>query len=405
VFALLRRLVALLVAWSYEGTLRSEQIVKRVAGHYGADVEVSILPDSAVLTVGETTVACSRAPTVPPLDQVSSLKALLLAIEAEDLPAGEALERLDALQRRPPRYSRGWQVAGLVLFATGFGISVQATGQEIVASAVLGLVVGLIAVAGQTRPRLALVAPFVASVAVSTLALIAYDRGWIDGGPIQLMVPCLFFFIPGDAISAAMLELADGRITAGAARLVYSVAVLLVLAFGALIGTVLADVPVASLFDVEVENTLGVWAVWGGWVIFALGTMLVFSMRPADFPWALAMILLTAAAAAAATRLAGEVVGTFAGAVVMTTAALLVARRPARPPAYVLYLGAFYVLTPGSHGLRGFESLLGGHPIQGFRGVGGMVGLFTALAVGMLVAAAAVPRPSGGERWTPNAHD
>jgi uncharacterized membrane protein YjjB (DUF3815 family) len=273
------------------------------------------------------------------------------------------------------------------------------------ASAVLGLLVGLIAVAGQTRPRLALVAPFVASVAVATLALIAYDRGWIDGGPIQLMVPCLFFFIPGDAISAAMLELADGRITAGAARLVYSVAVLLVLAFGALVGTVLADVPAASLFDVEVENTLGVWAVWGGWIIFALGTMLVFSMRPADFPWALAMILLTAAAAAAATRVAGEVVGTFAGAVVMTTAALLVARRPARPPAYVLYLGAFYVLTPGSHGLRGFESLLGGHPIQGFRGVGDMVALFTALAVGMLVAAAAVPRPSRGGRWKPNTHE
>ena len=74
----------------------------------------------------------------------------------------------------------------------------------------------------------------------------------------------------------------------------------------------------------------------------------------------------------------------------MTLAALLAGRSPTRPPAYVLYLGAFYVLTPGSHGLRGFESWLGGHPVQGFKGVSDMVALLTALAVGMLVAAAAV---------------
>jgi uncharacterized membrane protein YjjB (DUF3815 family) len=118
--------------------------------------------------------------------------------------------------------------------------------------------------------------------------------------------------------------------------------------------------------------------------------MLTFSMRPADFPWALAVLLGTAAVAQLGTRATGEVVGTFLGAVAMTAAALLLARSPRRPPAYVMYLGAFYVLTPGSHGLRGLESWLGGHPIQGYQGLSDMVALFTALAVGMLVAAAAV---------------
>jgi uncharacterized membrane protein YjjB (DUF3815 family) len=236
----------------------------------------------------------------------------------------------------------------------------------------------------------------VASITVSTLVLFAYKEGWIDGGPIQLMVPCLFFFIPGDAISAGMLELADGRITAGASRVIYSVAVLLVLAFGALVATVIANVPEQFLFDVDVEDTIGFWLAWGGWVIFAVGTMLTFSMRPADFPLALLILLLTAAVAQLGTRAFGVVIGTFLGAVVMTATALLLGRSPRRPPAYVLYLGAFYVLTPGSHGLRGFESWLGGHPIQGFKGVSDMVALFTALAVGMLVAAAAVPRSRKG---------
>ena len=52
-------------------------------------------------------------------------------IELAEPKAGEALVRLDALQRRPPLWSRGWQVIGLALFSAGFGISVQATGQEV----------------------------------------------------------------------------------------------------------------------------------------------------------------------------------------------------------------------------------------------------------------------------------
>jgi hypothetical protein len=71
--------------------------------------------------------------------------------------------------------------------------------------------------------------------------------------------------------------------TAGASRLIYSVAILLVLGFGALVATAVVNVPVSFLFDVDVEDTLGFWVVWGGWIIFAAGTMLTFSMRPADF--------------------------------------------------------------------------------------------------------------------------
>jgi len=390
VFGLLRRLTRLQLAWSFEGTTQAEATVRHVAEHYGEAVEVIVLADAAVISAGDRTASFSRTPSVPPLDQVTDFHRLLSAIDAGRLGPAEASRRLDALQRRPPRFSKPWQVLGLCLFSTGFGISVQATGQEVVASAVLGVLVGLIVVAAQDRPRLALVSPFVASVIVSTIVLVAYKHGWIDGGPIQLMVPCLFFFIPGDAITAGMLELADGRISAGATRVIYSLAILLVLAFGALVATVLARVPESFLFDVTVDDTLGFWVAWGGWIVFALGTMLAFSMRPADFPWALAILLLTAGTAQLGTRTFGDVIGTFLGALVMTAAALIAGRSPSRPPAYVLYLGAFYVLTPGSHGLRGLESWFGGHPIEGFKGVSDMVAMLTALAVGMLVAAAVV---------------
>jgi uncharacterized membrane protein YjjP (DUF1212 family) len=392
-FGLLSGLTDLLLCWSYEGTVGAERIVTRVAARYGLRADVTFLPDTAILTVGERTVVRAAEPTVPPLHQVSELKRLLAGIDAGELTAGEATLRLAELRRRPPIFGRGWRVVGLMLFAVGFGISVQATWQEVLASAVLGLGVGLLVVASEPRPRVALVAPFVASVGVSALVLVAYREDWLDGGPIQLMVPALFFFIPGDALAAAMLELADGRITAGAVRLVYSLAVLLMLGFGALVATVLVGVPQSALFDVDVSGNLGPIAVAGGWVVFGLGVMLTFSMAPNDFPWALALVLSTAAVVTVASATFGDLVGTFVAAVGMTVAALLLGRRPGLPPPYVLYLGAFYVLTPGSHGLRGIESWLGGHPLTGITSVAGMVGLLTAIALGMLVGAAAVRRP------------
>lgn len=390
---LLASLTDLLVRWSYEGTTGAERIVERVAERYGLRVEVTFLPEAAVLTAGDRTVVRSAAPTVPPLHQVSAFKRLLAAVDAGEFTAAEAARRLADLRRSPPLYGRGARVAGLVLFAVGFGVSVQSTWQEVVASAVLGLGVGLLVVAAETRPRFALVAPFAASTGVSALVLVAYEEGWIDGGPIQLIVPALFYFIPGDALSAAMLELAGGRITAGASRLVYSLAVLLMLGFGALLATVLLGLPHSALFDVDVPGNLGPAAVAGGWVVFALGVMLAFSMAPADFPWALALVLSTAAVVTLGSAVAGEQVGTFVAAAAMTVAALLLGRRPGLPPPYVLYLGAFYVLTPGSHGLRGIESWIGGRPIEGTTSVAGMLGLLTAIGLGMLLGAALVHRP------------
>jgi metal-sulfur cluster biosynthetic enzyme/uncharacterized membrane protein YjjB (DUF3815 family) len=262
----------------------------------------------------------------------------------------------------------------LTLFSVGFGISVQGTWQEVGVSAVTGLLVGLLVVAGSRSPRLAAASPFLASVLVSAVVLELFQHTTLEGGPIQLIIPALFYFIPGDAITAGALELAGNRITAGASRLVYSLVVLLVLAFGALVATVIVQVPEHALFDVTVQGNLGLLWTWGGWVLFALGVMFAFSMAVEDFPWALALVLLTAAAAELGTHAFGDPVGTFVGALVMTSVALLLGRFRALPPPFVLYLGAFYVLTPGSHGLRGIESWIGGDPIQGVTSLGTMVG-------------------------------
>lgn len=392
-FALLSDLTLLLLRWSYEGTTEASRIVARVGDHLGVDASATFLADSAFLTVDGRSVAFSASPTVPPLDQASALKRLLQDLDAGACSAAEAHTRIGELSTAGPRFSAPWVVVGMAAFSAGFGVSIQATWQEVVASAVLGVLVGILYVATQGRGTWELLTPFLGSVLVSTLVLVAFKQDWFDGGPIQLIIPSLFIFIPGDGLSAAMLELADGRITAGTTRLVSSLASLLMLGFGALIATVLVNVPADTLFDVDVDATLGPWWTWIGWTLFAVGVLLVFSMDPKDFPWALGFILGTAAVAMVGSLAFGEAVGTFVGAVAMTVCAAWLGRRPSMPPPYVLYLGAFYVLTPGSHGLRGIESWIGGDEIQGVTDVATMLGLLTAIALGMLVGAAFVRRP------------
>jgi uncharacterized membrane protein YjjP (DUF1212 family) len=389
-------LVDLLLTWSYEGTLQNENLVRTVAAQCGrADVQVAFLADAAVLTVGEKTLAFAKQPTVPALDQVSQFKRVLVDLGSAALTAAQATARIEAITASPPRWSPPMQVLGLVLFAVGFGISVQATWQEVGISAITGLLVGLLVIAGQRWPRLVLLSPFLASVLVSAVVLELFEHGKIEGGPIQLIVPALFYFIPGDSITAAGLELSVGRMTAGASRLVYSLVSLLILAFGTLAATAIVRAPMSDLYDVNVDGNLGFIAVWGGWVAFAVGVMFTFQMAPRDFPWALGMVLLTAATVEIGVRAFGDPLGTFIGAVVMTVVALLLARNPSRPPAYVMYLGSFYVLTPGSHGLRGLESWIGGDKIQGVESIADMLGLLTAIVVGILIGAAAVRRSSG----------
>ena len=71
--------------------------------------------------------------------------------------------------------------------------------------------------------------PCLAAFVDAICVLLIYRLGILRGGPIQLMIPVLFYFIPGDYLSVALAELAWGYISAGSIRLIYSTFLLLTL--------------------------------------------------------------------------------------------------------------------------------------------------------------------------------
>jgi hypothetical protein len=56
----------------------------------------------------------------------------------------------------------------------------------------------------------------------------------------------------------------------------------------------------------------------------------------------------------------------------------------------------FFTLTPGSHGLRAFESIIGDQPITGVEDLGTLFGTLLTIALGMIVGVALTKDWRGG---------
>lgn len=393
----LTRLTRLLLNTSGEGAEGIEETVTATARALGGDASLLLVPDAATLTVtaadgSARTVTVRGVPEVFRLDQVTALKPLLAEVGAGRMGVAGAALRLTRIEESRPPYPWWAKLIGIVLFALGFAPLMQPTWYEVASTAVLATIAAALAVAADRRPRLSAVLPLLVSTVISIVTIEVFARTPSHGGPVLLMLPALFFFVPGDYLSAATAELAAGRMTTGAIRLVNAVFLLLQLYLGVLLGVYATGTSTRALFDIAAASDLPRWALFLSWIVFTAGTVLAFAVPYRLFWPLLALVYLTVAVQSLATKLIGETAGTFVAAVALTATATVLARSPHRPPRLVLLLPGFFTLTVGSLGMRGLTTLAGGYVIEGFQDLLKLVTIVTAIAVGMVVGATVVRR-------------
>jgi uncharacterized membrane protein YjjP (DUF1212 family) len=392
----LARLTGLLLRSSGEGAELIEDSVRSAARSLGGEASLLLVPDAAALTVtaggGTRTVTVRGFPEVFRLDQVIALKPLLTDVREGRLGVLEADRRLTRIENAPAPYPWPLKLLGIVLFSLGFAPLMQPTWYEVGSTAVLASIAAVLAIAADRLPRLEKVLPLVVSTVVSVVALEVFAREPSHGGPVLLMLPALFFFVPGDYLSAATAELAAGLITTGAIRLVYAVFLLVQLYLGVMLGVFATGTSTHALWDIAADSDMARWALFLGWIVFTFGTVLAFAIPRRLFWPLLLLVYLTVGVQSLFTKLVGEVGGTFVAAAVLAAAATLLARAEHRPPRLVLLLPGFFTLTVGSLGMRGLTTLAGGHPVEGFRDLLKLVTIVTAIAVGMVFGAALTER-------------
>jgi uncharacterized membrane protein YjjP (DUF1212 family) len=312
------------------------------------------------------------------LDQISQLYDLLAEAKATRLPPADGVARLAAIRTAPPRFSSAVQLAGHSLLTAGLGLVLNADPGALLGYLVLGLLVGMLRLAAQRVQVLSLALPVVAAISVTALVC-RFGAALVDTHPTQLLVPALVTFLPGAALTLGAAEIATGSIVGGSSRLVSGMYMLLLLAFGILIGAEIAGFPGPPTTQ---PGTLGWWAPWVGVLVFGIGQYLNSSAPARSLPWLL-LALYVAWTAQFVAGLVDGVFGAFAGGLVVVPIAYA-AQRHHGPPAQVVFLPTFWLLVPGALGLAGVSELIG------VRVGSGYTDLFTALLSVIAVALGAL---------------
>jgi uncharacterized membrane protein YjjB (DUF3815 family) len=224
--------------------------------------------------------------------------------------------------------------------------------------------------------------PLIAAFAVAALSALAVKHG-LDGPGLRAIVASLVVFLPGAALTTAVLELASGQMISGSARLVAGGMQLAFLAFGILAGIEVVGVPSQSVFPGSTD-VLGAWAAWLGVLIFAIGVTVAYSAPARSFPALLVVLYAAWGGQVLGNAIFGIYVSAFVGALVMTPLAFWIARFPSAMPPYASFLPAFWLLVPGALGVIGLTELAGDAGASGRQDISATVVSIFAIALGVL---------------------
>jgi uncharacterized membrane protein YjjP (DUF1212 family) len=336
--------------------------LRTIAGVYGApDAELLILPNALMVQlpgeehgiVGMST----RASDQLQLDQVTALFKLADRLEAGAVGIDDARLELAGIWRNPHRFGPVVQALGHGVLSAGIVLTLAPSVIDLIVGFVLGCAVGALRLWRPRNPSLQTLFPVIGAFGVSVVALFAVEHG-LRVDPVGILIAPIVTFIPGAALTTATIELSDGQMVAGAARLVQSGLQLVLLAFGILAGAQLVHITQADVDGPVPTDLLGAAAPFVGVFCFAVGMFVFRSGARGAFGWTLLVLYVAYSAQVIGAATVGGYLSGFVGAAVMTPVAMLVAAQPGGPPLMATFLPAFWLLVPGSIGLIGVAEVL-----------------------------------------------
>jgi uncharacterized membrane protein YjjP (DUF1212 family) len=224
-------------------------------------------------------------PTGVDMDRVASAMRLVKDVETGKVAPAAAMRVLGAISRVPPAAT--WlfalaAAAGAVALAVIFGVKQPAAAVLIFLSGGAGAVLRR----GLTRLTTnVFVQPFCAALLAGIIGALAVRYQLSTSLRLVAVCPCMVL-VPGPHILNGALDLANGRIHLGAARLIYAMLVTAAISIGLLLG--LATLNVSLPADAAGE-TVPLWqdVIAAGVAVAAYG--IFFSMPPRMLPWPVAV--------------------------------------------------------------------------------------------------------------------
>lgn len=332
------------------------------AAGYGVSREMLVLPNYIQLGGGDhadgAMIRVESSERDLRFDQTFPLAALVEHAERGQITAEAGMAELDRIDALRPRFGPWAFILGYALQSAAFALILQPNPRALMAAAVLGLGVGLLGVFARRSEPLTQLLPVVAAFLVALTAFMVGRWLHLGEGSLRALAPALVMFLPGTAITLAVIELSSRDVIAGSARLIAGAMRLAQLAFGILIAAQVAGLTADEL-SVAAVDRFGPWAPWLGCAVYAVGLFLFHGPPTRFMPWMLLILYVSYAGQLVADAALGSYASGFGGGLALTLCALLVAQRPNTPSAATLLLPGFWLLVPGSLGFIGVTELIG----------------------------------------------
>ena len=179
------------------------------------------------------------------MDRVVSTMRAIEDIEAGRLAPGAAMKQIGAISQAAP--AQTWlfalaAAAGALALAVIFGVQHASTAALIMASAAVGAV--LRRTLAQWSANI-LVQPFCAALLAGIIGALAVRYDLSSSLRLVAICPCMVL-VPGPHFLNGVLDLINGRITLGAARLIYALLIVAAISTGLLLGLALLGVSLSA---------------------------------------------------------------------------------------------------------------------------------------------------------------
>jgi uncharacterized membrane protein YjjP (DUF1212 family) len=355
-------------------------VMEQTARAYGLDHEFLALPN--YVQVGSASgegIYIANPDFNVRYDQSIPLATLVARAPSGTVSPEEGMAELDRIRNLDKRFPVWVTILGYAVQSVGLALILQPTPWSLYGAAILGLLVGGLSVIGRRIEAIGYMLPTVCAFLVAFIVFTFENRWHVGTDSLRALAAPLATFLPGAAITLAVIELTTHHVVSGASRLVAGFMQIAQLAFGILVAAQIAGIADANLVTTQL-NRLGPWAPILGVLVYGLGIWLNFAPPAKFLPWMALMLYVAYAGQWVGNAVLGSYASGFGGGMALIIFALAISHRPNTPPTMSLVVPGFWLLVPGSLGFMGVTQLLGTHS----------TGVFTATLISMMSIAVGV---------------
>jgi uncharacterized membrane protein YjjP (DUF1212 family) len=357
------------------------------------EAQISVTPTVIDVSVGALQSQRSYTFRVRPasvdLDALARLDGIVQDVVDERLDADTARKALAEAQAEPLRRPWPLELGAYALAGAALTPVLGGGGREAASAALVGLIVGAVAIAGRrivrAEPMTAPIAGVAASFSATTLAQLG-----LDASSDLVTLAALVTFLPGMTLTIGMRELATEHLQSGVANTASALVQLLGLVFGVEIGRSVAVNWLGPVGQVAPEPTFSGWQLLAA-IAAGLAFTLTLRARSRDAFVMCAATVLALVANEGGAALFGNQAAAFVAALAIGVVGNLAGAQLRRSPLVFIVPGVL-MLVPGSAGYNSVLQLVTDQTISGITA--GFDTFVTAISIayGLMVSTVVLPR-------------